>query len=145
MRLELRGLNPDGDIDLFREAYAWRDKKNKRRMGFEEFARTDAQQARVGLFNGEFIALYGVTEYAPAHYDMHFTSKRGAPRQYLVAGGIRITNWLIENGACEVSALIMARNRPLREFLEACGYSFVSETVFEEQDKMVRYLKYAAL
>lgn len=111
-------------------------------MPFEDFVAPNPTQSVIGLFNGEFLAAYMVREYAPRYYDMHFTSKRRAPRQYLVAGGIQITNWLIENGAIEVSAIIMARNRALKEFLEDCGYTLERELTFT--NSIHTWLRYVA-
>lgn len=129
--LILRGLNPIDEASLFREAYNWRkvSRLQHGKLSFETFS--DPSQVTVmGLFNGEFLAVYVIGESSPGCFDMHFTSKRGAPRKYLVAGGIKITNWLIENGALEVSAVITKRNRALRQFLEDCGYSLEEELTF---------------
>lgn len=146
MILELRGLNPVNDLELFHQAYNWRVSQKLKhlrpgRMSFEEFASDDVTV--MGLFNGDFLAAYVVKEYQPGYFDMHFTSKRKAPRDYLVAGGIQITDWLIEHGAREVSALIVSRNRPLAAFLEDCGYSAVETLTFE--DSPHRWLKYVAI
>lgn len=146
MTLEMRGLDPAKDSELFHEAYNWRVSQKLKhlrpgRMSFEEFASDDVTV--MGLFNGEFLAAYVVKEYQPGCFDMHFTSKRKAPREYLVAGGIRITDLLIERGAREVSALIVSRNRPLASFLEDCGYSVVETLTFE--DSPHPWLKYVAV
>lgn len=145
MKLELRGLRPDEDIELFHEAYNWRiSQKLKRlrpgRMSFEEFASEDVTV--MGLFNGEFLAAYVIKEYQKGCFDMHFTSKRNTPREYLIAGGIQITGWLIEHGAREVSALIVSRNLPLSRFLEDCGYQVEQTLTFD--DSPHQWLKYVA-
>lgn len=121
--LEMRKLDPEIDLELFHTAYNWRPERKKHvganQMPFDDFLNS---WAVLGLFNGEFVAAYVVKEYQKGFFDLHFTSKRKTPRDYLVAGGIQITNWLIENGAWEVSALIISRNHALRKFLEDCGY-----------------------
>lgn len=142
----MRGLDPAKDSELFREAYNWRVSQRLKhlrpgRMSFEEFVGNDVTV--MGLFNGDFLAAYVVKEYQPGCFDMHFTSKRKAPREYLVAGGIQITDWLIEHGAREVSALIVSRNRPLASFLTDCGYSVAETLTFE--DSPHSWLKYVAL
>lgn len=143
--LRLRGLHPVADIDLFHEAYDWRAKNRPGHLPFERWLEVGPEQSMLGLFNGEFIALYMVKQFAPGFYDLHFTSKRGVPRDYLVAGGIQITNWLLANGAIEVSALISARNRPLQRFLESCGYSLVGRPTFNDTLGAAQWLKYAAI
>lgn len=145
MSLELRGLHPVNDLELFHEAYNWRVSQKLKhlrpgRMPFKEFASNEVTV--MGLFNGEFLAAYVVKEYQPGCFDMHFTSKRKAPREYLVAGGIYLTNWLLEHGAQEVSALIVSRNRPLSRFLEDCGYSVSQIMTFD--DSPYQWLKYVA-
>lgn len=132
--LELRALDPETDLDLFRESYGWRPERKKHlqpdRLPFADFSKSDPHQIVMGLFNGEFLAAYLINETAPSYYDLHFTSKKGTPRDYLVAGGIWITDWLIEAGAQEVSAIIVSRNRPLREFLLDCGFEFAECLTF---------------
>jgi hypothetical protein len=136
MKLELRHLSPERDADLFCEAHNWRAARSHRvsggQMPFEDFVAPNSTQVVMGLFNGEFLAAYMVREYAPQHYDMHFTAKRQVPREYLVAGGIQLTNWLIKNGAIEVSAFIVARNRVLQRFLEDCGYKLERSMRFDD-------------
>lgn len=145
-KLELRHLNPETDVELFREAHNWRTLRSKRASGgqmpFEEFIAPNPIQAVMGLFNGEFLAAYMVKEYALQHYDLHFTAKRRAPRECLVAGGIQLTTWLIQNGAVEVSAIIVARNTALRKFLEDCGYKLERPVRFE--NSFHNWLKYVA-
>lgn len=146
MSLELRHLDAVRDIELFREAYNWRTLRSRRASGeqmpLEEFVADNPTQAVMGLFNGEFLAAYMVREYAPQHYDMHFTAKRQVPREYLVVGGMQLTNWLIKNGAVEVSAYIVARNTALRKFLEDCGYKLERSVRFD--DSPHEWLKYVA-
>lgn len=145
MNLELCGLDPVVDAALFREAFDWRAKQKlnhlrPKQMPFEVFAGDD--RLVMGLFNGQFLAAYVAKEYAPGFWDMHFTSKRNTPREYLVAGGVGITSHLIEKGAQEVSALIVARNRPLREFLGSCGYAL--DRVMRFSDSPYQWLRYVA-
>lgn len=144
MKLEMRGLDPVADYELFREAYDWRkvSRLQHGRLSFETFT-NPSEVTTMGLFNGEFLAVYVIEENQRGHFGMHFTSKRGTPREYLVAGGIQITNWLIENGAMEVSALITKRNRALRQFLEDCGYSLEKEMTFD--DSSYTWLRFIAV
>lgn len=135
----MRGLDPAQDIELFREAYNWRSGPRER-ISFESFT-GGSNQAILGLFNGEFIAVYMIKEYAQGCFDLHFTSKRKTPREYLVAGGINITSWLITEGARDVSAVIMERHCSLRRFLEDCGYSKDKELIFDSsRHKWLRYV-----
>lgn len=143
-QLTLRSLDPVADLPLFREAHAWRKPKrvSAEQISLDQFTKPDPTQAVMGLFNGEFLAAYMVKEYASACYDMHFTSKPEAPREYLVAGGIKITSWLIEHGAIEVSAVIISRNRALKRFLEDCGYTFEKQLTFNNSPHA--WLRYVA-
>jgi hypothetical protein len=147
MKLEMRGLDPVSDLGLLHEAYIWRANQNlphlrPGRMPFEQWLESDSPQVIMGLFNGEFLAVYLIKEFDTGKFDLHFTSKRGVSRQHLVAGGVQVTNWLVENGALEVSALIVKRNRPLRQFLEDCGYSLDRELTFIDSPRL--WLRYVA-
>lgn len=139
--LILRGLDPANDVSLFREAYSWRkvSRLQHGKLSFEAFCGSTA----MGLFNGEFLAVYVIEESPKGVFQMHFTSKPRSPREYLVAGGIKVTSWLVENGALEVSAMITARNRALRKFLEDCGYTL--DRVMQFDDSPHEWWKYIAI
>lgn len=141
--LTLRYLDPKTEPELFQEAYNWRSKRGKAEAGQMPYRDFLDSWAVMGLFNGEFIGVYVIKEFQPGCFDMHFNSKRQTPRNYLVAGGIQITNWLVGNGAREVSAVIIARNRALREFLEDCGYAAVQKMRFVDSPHL--WLKYVAM
>lgn len=144
MTLEMRTLDPVNDLSLFSVAYGWRAKRRAEgRMSFEDFVLKSPGQVVLGLFNGQFLAVYVVKEFKPHHYDMHFTSKRNTPREYLVAGGIQVTSKLIRLGAIEVSAVIRARNLALKRFLEDCGYSLEKELTFDDSPHL--WLRYVAI
>lgn len=132
--LQLRLLDPATDLDLFRRAYSWRltPKRHTQptRMSFETFTDTDPTQTVVGLFNGELQAAYLLHEYEPYRFDVHMTSDRCAPRENVLEGARRVLRCLFEGGAKEVSALIVARNRPLCQFVEAIGMRRVSRMRF---------------
>ena len=124
--LIMRPLNPETEQDLFRLSYSWRTKQKRHtqgaRMAFEEFSAIDPTQIVMGLFNGDLQAVYLIKEWAPAHYETHFTSSRNAPRESVVAGAKRILLWLMENGAEEVSAFVRPRNKPVCRFVEEVGF-----------------------
>lgn len=141
--LTLRYLDPKAEPELFQEAYSWRSKRGNAQAGQMPYRDFLNSWATMGLFNGEFIGVYVIQEYQQGHFDMHFTAKRKTPREYLVAGGIQITNWLMENGAREVSAVIIARNRALKEFLEDCGYEVSQPMKFKDSPHL--WLKYVAV
>lgn len=152
----LRALDPQTDIDLFREAYGWRSARpsplRPDRMSFEDFSADNPRQVVVGLFHGKLQAVYLIQETAPAIYDTHFTSNRTAPKENVLAGARLLLTWLLENGAEEVVAYVSERNKPLGRFVEAVGFTPVgvseypcaghSDTV--DSPVMVKFIRYAA-
>lgn len=125
--LELKLLDPLTDIELFREAYNWRPKSKKHvqpdRMPFEVFSAPDPSHIAVGAFNGEFLAVFFFHEFEAGKFEAHFTSKRGVSREDLLAAARQTMNYFLENGARELTAWIVERNRPLRAFVEDLGFT----------------------
>lgn len=135
--LELRLLDPTTDIELFREAYEWRNPKKHAqpdRAPFEAFIATDPKQIVVGVFNGHFCAAFLLYEYKPGHFEAHFTSKRGAPRESLIEGGKLIRDAFLQNGAQELCAWIIERNTALMGYLDALGFRAAESKRFAGQN-----------
>lgn len=128
--LELRILNPETELDLFQEAFAWRSapKKHLRinRMSFEQFSGSYDNQVVFGLFNDQLWAVYMFIETAPKVVESHFTSRRDAPTEDVFAGAKTLLKWFEAEGS-QVTACIVERNRPLRRFAEALGFEPVDE------------------
>lgn len=157
--LELRLLEPNTDIDLYRTAFEWREHKRHTSapsMSFETFSSTDPTHLTFGLFNGKLIAVYFLREWKPAYYEAHFTSRKNVSRETLLQGARAVLNLLLTNGAEEVGALILPANRPLRQFVTELGMKYVSRVFFtclKDLDECIFYppsrnqrsfLKYAA-
>lgn len=123
--LELRALDPVADAELFKLAWSWRTPKrhvSAPQMSYSAFADNDPTQVVLGLFNGELLAIYLIREWEQGKFETHFTSRKSTPRGHVLAGARRILDWLIENGAEEVSALVRPENKPLCRFVEEVGF-----------------------
>ena len=142
--LELRILDPETDLDLFKEAYNWLPKYRKRlqpdRASFETFSAPDPKQMVVGLFNGSLQAVYVTYEFEPARFDTHYTSKRSAPKESVIWGAREILGILLEGGAEEVVAFVSPANEPLCRFVEAIGFQDPKEYEVEGRT----FLRYTA-
>jgi hypothetical protein len=132
----LRLLDLDTDLDLFREAYQWRDKPRSHaqpdRMSFADFTAPDG--IAVGLFNGELCAVYFLHETEPAKFQCHFTSRRKVSRIPLLTAARQIAHDFFAAGAVELHAWVTPRNRPLRSFLEAVGFYETGSQLFPCQN-----------
>jgi len=134
--LELRLLNPQTDVDLFREAYGWRQTKRHvqpDRAPFEAFIADDPRQTVIGVFNDQFIAAYLIYEWQPEYFECHFTSRRGTPKDILIQAGRAIRDAFLQNGAIELCAWITERNRALATYLEALEFRPDTEKEFAGQ------------
>ncbi len=150
--IELRVLDPLEDEDLFHTAWSWRPSPKKHvgtnRAPFETFISDDPRQIVIGLFNGQFLAAFVFYEFEPRRYEAHFTSHKKAPRGTLIQGSREIIKALFDNGAVEITAGIMARNRPLRRFVEELGFiagqnDTGSDTLSSESEPPTQsYVKY---
>lgn len=122
----LRLLDPQKDYELFATSYNWRTPKphlQRDRIPFEAFTADDPRQTVIGLFNGEFIAVFLLYEAEPKHFDCHMSSKRGTPKELLIEGGKAVAKAFFENGAEELFGWINRRNVALKGYLEALGFS----------------------
>ena len=158
MSLYLRPLDVVDDANLFRESYNWRPKHRKTQpnpMSLEQFMSNDPSQLTIGLFNGDFLAVYVLQEVEPAKFQVHFTSSRKADPEDVIAGARQVLAFMLENGGKEVWAYIVARNDPVRRFVESVGFEFDSfeemccittqngDRVSDEQaSSLVRYARY---
>lgn len=135
--LELRLLDPQTDIDLYREAYDWRRSKTHvqpDRMPFETFAANDPNQIAIGLFNGQFLALYFLHETEPKKFQCHFTSRRNVSKEVLLTGAKEVVRNFLENGATELEAWVTVRNKPLKSFLVALGFQASETKMFPKRN-----------
>jgi len=159
--LELRALDPVFDFPLFRESYDWRGKPASKlrpdKMSFEDVTSHDPSQVVMGLFfDGQLCAVYlikegptvrGETFFAfqrNGQFDIHYTSRPGALRQHLIAGGTFIVNWLLSEGAVEVGVWLVARNRIYVAFAEECGLRKTESRMFTTGGQLVEFDRYAA-
>jgi hypothetical protein len=136
MNLELRILDPVTDVELFREAFHWRSRK--RHVGanestLEDLLSDDPRQITIGVFNGEYCAMFLLYEDEPSKFSAHFTSKRGTSRETLVEAGVKIRDAFMENGATELSAWVTKRNSALKRYLTALGFEPMCHKTFSCQ------------
>lgn len=68
------------------------------------------------------LAVYVFIETSPHTYEAHFTSRRDADVADVFAGARTMVDWFHSQGAV-VTAEIVERNRPLRAFVEALGFT----------------------
>lgn len=151
---QLRLLNPLEDGDLYRVAYSWREKAKKHvqpdRMSLEEFSSDNPCHLTIGLFNGELLAVYFLHETEPSIYQAHFTSRRDVPYQTLLEGARKVAEQVLTNGGTEIHAWITPRNKPLRQFLEALGFTPTETKSFPknkgiESDSVCEFVKFVLM
>ena len=129
----LRLLEPETDLELFREAYNWRTPKrhlSAPQLPFSQFSETNPTHLTIGLFNGELLAVYFLQEWEPTKYEAHFTSRKGVAREDLLQGAQAVLDLVLTHGGTEVSALILPANRPLRQFVTDLGMKRVNFSLF---------------
>lgn len=142
--MNLRALDPNTEIELFCEAYSWRPERKKHlqpdRMSFEEFSSSDPTQIVMGLFDEDLCAVFLFREFQPGWFETHFTTRRGAPKDYVLTAAQTLAEWFVSNGA-SLTANIVERNTPLRRFVEAIGFTRIGSFQCSETGKT--YVRYA--
>ena len=137
--LQIRPLDPQTDLSLFKEAVSWRSHKKHvgaEEASFESIIANDPQQIVIGVFNGQFCAVFLLYEDTPKHFSCHMTSKRGTSRDTLIQAGILIRDTFLHNGAEELCAWITERNLALKGYLEALGFAEVERKEFPSLPKV---------
>lgn len=134
LMLTLRALSPRVDANLFHEAFSWRESPRRQRMSFEDFAADDPSQIVMGLFGDDLLAVYLFCQVSPDTYDCHFTARRDAPKDAVLAAGRWLVQWFVENNL-HLKAFVGARNKPLRQFVERCGFTL--ETLANPTDSKI--------
>lgn len=151
---QLRLLNPLEDIDLFRQAYSWRNRPKKHvqpdRMSFEDFSSDDPRHLAIGLFNGQLLAVYFLHETEPGNFQAHFTSQRGVPYSPLMEGAREVAKTILQNGGKKIHAWITPRNTALRKFLEGLDFTPAETKSFpknkdSESDRVQEFVKYVLM
>ena len=132
--LRLQLLDPVSDLELFQQAYSWRVRPKPHvqpdRMSFADFSAGAPTDIAIGLFNGDFQALYFLHEVQPAIYQAHFTARPKTSRELLLWGAALIIREFFTNGAKEIHAWVTPRNKPLQTFLTHLGFECVAEQHF---------------
>lgn len=141
----IRALDPAMEPELFREAYSWRPGRKKHlqpdRMSFEEFSADDPKQIVMGLFNGRLCAVFLFREFRRGWFETHFTTRRDAPKDYILTAAHTLAEWFTGNGA-GLTADIIERNTPLRRFVELIGFRKAGKFKCAETSKTyVRYVR----
>lgn len=96
-------------------------------MPFESFAADDPNQIVLGLFSDELLAVYLLVQVQPNIFDCHFTSRKDAPKEAVLAAGRQIVGFCAENGL-ELVALVPKRSKPLQAWVEGVGFELGRET-----------------
>lgn len=159
--MELRALDPDRDVDLFREAHNWifeappwlRQAENivagingcDTWEGYLKAAYSP-KECNVGLFDGIMLALFTIQSEGDGCFQVHVNAKPHADTLMLMAAAMQIKQWLFDRGANEVFGFVAERNRPLRRFAEQVGFKFSGVSIFKGsmRDRPIRWMRYAA-
>ena len=173
--MELRGLDPDRDQQLFREAYDWIFVAPKWLRQAENIvagingcdswegylkAAQDPKEVNIGLFGESMEALFTIQNEGDGCFQVHVNAKphgrrihrahlQGwtAPTGEMIAAAIQLRDTLFAQGANEIFGFIAERNRPLRRFADLAGFNFSGVSIFKGsmRDRPVRWLRYCAL
>jgi hypothetical protein len=137
----LRLLEPEKDLDLYRQAFEWRKPKkhlSPPRIDWEDFTANSPTNLTIGLFNGELQALYFFQEYYPRHFEAHFTTRKGVSRETVLQGGKQVLDLILSNGGEQVDALVLTINRPLRCFVTQLGFTQVGHCEFSTCEDLLK-------
>ena len=119
-------------------------------MSFDDFSADDPRQIVLGLFNGELQAAYLLRE-ADNIWECHFTSRRDAPKDAVLAGARWVIDYFVANGM-RLRAYVRPRNVPLRAFAEAVGlketclksFPCQSDTDSDTLPREIEFIEYGA-
>jgi hypothetical protein len=158
---ELRTLDPTKDEALFQEAYSWIMAQPDWFQYLEGvvatvnncYSYTDYLKAamketevNIGLFNGRLRAVYTIQDQKDGSFQVHVGAEQDVDQMALVAGAIRLREWLFAHGAREVFGWLASVNRPMKKFAEEAGFHYCGLSVFKGSlnDRPIRWLRFSA-
>ncbi len=129
----IRRLNPVDDEALLHTAYLWDQDRPLwfRQMdavyGPDDFnayieAAKGEKRIDVGVFDGELIAVFVLSERSPDRFEVHVMAKRSLNNRILVEAAYQIRWQLFERGAKSISGWVASRNRPLLNLASMVGF-----------------------
>lgn len=162
MTYSLRTLDPVKDEELFKTMYEWLFQNPEwfqyldgvssvvsGTYSFEDYLKAAMKptEYNVGLFNGKLQAVYVIQDQGDGSIQVHVNAERGADHDALVAGAVRLKDWLFEHGTREVFGWLASVNRPMRKFAEQAGFSYCGVRVYRGSlnDKPIAWLRYQAV
>ena len=127
--MELRGLHPDRDESLYRQAWAWRlsyPKRVRQWDGLKHFRLWFSLMKRrvsIGVFTDRLIALVTFRPTGDDVYEVHVDCERRVDRADLLTALLSLRKAVFEEwGAREVFAGIVSRNYGILSVAERCGF-----------------------
>lgn len=104
----IRTLNPDTDLDLYRECWSWHESFPRWVQDalsaysvatFEEYVElAKGPRTNVGVFDGDqFIAVITVEIVASGVYEVHLSSVRRPPREVIIEAMLNVTRTVFED------------------------------------------------
>lgn len=158
----LRTLDPAKDEALFQEAYSWIFTRPDwyqymdgvasvigNTYSFENYLKEakEPTEYNVGLFNGKLRAVFTIQDQKDGSCQVHVNAENGVDQLALVAGAVRLREWLFANGVVEIFGWLASINRPMKTFAEQAGFKYCGVSVFRGSlnDKPIRWLRFAAM
>jgi len=163
MSYELRTLDPTKDEAMFQTAYEWIMAQPDWFQYLEGvvatvnncYSYTDyliaakrPKEVNIGLFrNFTLVALFTVQKEDHNSVQVHVGAEKDVDQLALVAGAIRLREWLFANGAREVFGWLASVNRPMKRFAEEAGFSYCGVRVYKGSlnDHPICWLRYQAV
>lgn len=162
MQYELRTLDPERDEEMFKLAYDWIFTRPdwfqymdgvgsvvSNTYSLENYlsAAKEPTEYNVGLFNGKLRALFTIQDMKDSSFQIHVNAEKGVDQVALIAGAIRLREWMFANGAHELFGFIASINRPMKKFAEQAGFAYCGVSVFRGSlnDRPIRWLRYQAV
>lgn len=129
--MEIRRLDPEKDIDLYKQSFDWdkdyprwyQDAEKVARVDFDEWMERSNERADVGVFDPDFTALISVICRAPQIFEVHFWAKRKTNLERLGLAALNVRRSLERLvGMRGAFAWIVKRNAPVKRLCGMIGF-----------------------
>jgi len=128
--VNIRRLDPEKDLELYRETYEWdrsypqwyQDAEKVARLDLEQFIEQAKERADIGIFLPEFVALISILRRAPKVFEGHIWAKRHTKIETLGWAAFNVRKSLERDlGMLAGYVWIVKRNAPIRKLCILAG------------------------
>jgi hypothetical protein len=139
--MNIRILNEQKDIELLREAWAWRDSApqwfkslNTENETWDEFIANAHEELLIGIFDESLLAVIRLVQHRLGLFELHLMTRRKADWNILLQAGLSAKQYLFDKKVAQTFfGWIPRRNKGIVRLYRALGFVHNGERCYKGQ------------